>query len=103
MVRLTDHLEMTIAVDWDVKLQTKQTKASSEGSDETKIGLSRARVVRGWLFRIVEAIYMYNVLSKICFQWLSGRVLNSRPRGRGFEPHWHHCVVVLEQDTFILS
>ena len=22
-------------------------------------------------------------------------------RGRGFEPHRHHCVVVLEQDAFI--
>ena len=36
-------------------------------------------------------------------QWLSGRVLDSRPRGRGFEPHWRHCIVVLEQDTFILA
>ena len=31
------------------------------------------------------------------------RVLDLRPRGCGFEPHWHHCVVVLEQDTFILA
>ena len=36
-------------------------------------------------------------------QWLSGRVLNSRPKGSGFEPHRRHCVVVLEQDTFILA
>ena len=36
-------------------------------------------------------------------QWLSGKVLDSRPRGRGFEPHQRHCVVVLEQDTFILA
>ena len=36
-------------------------------------------------------------------QWLSGRVLNSRPRGRGFEPQRRHCLVVLEQDTFILA
>ena len=36
-------------------------------------------------------------------QWLSGRVLNSRPKGREFEPHRRHCVVVLEQDTFILA
>ena len=28
-------------------------------------------------------------------QWLSGRVLDSRPKGRGFEPHRRHCVVVL--------
>ena len=31
-------------------------------------------------------------------QWLSGRVLNSRPRGRGFEPHWRHCVVYLSKN-----
>ena len=26
-------------------------------------------------------------------QWLSGRVLDSRPRGHGFKPHRRHCVV----------
>ena len=36
-------------------------------------------------------------------QWLSGRVLDSRLKGRGFEPHRRHCVVVLEQDTFFLA
>ena len=36
-------------------------------------------------------------------RWLSGRVLNSRPKGPGFEPHRRHCVVVLKQDTFILA
>ena len=36
-------------------------------------------------------------------QWLSGRVLDSRQRGHGVEPHWRHCVVVFEQDTFILA
>ena len=36
-------------------------------------------------------------------QWLSGRVLDSRPRGCRFEPHRRHCLVVLEQDTFILA
>ena len=34
---------------------------------------------------------------------ISGRVLDSRPKGRGFEPHRRHCVVVLGQDTFILA
>ena len=33
-------------------------------------------------------------------QWLSCRVLDSRPRGRRFEPHRRHCVVVLEQDIY---
>ena len=28
-------------------------------------------------------------------QWLSGRVLDSRPKGRRFEPHGRHCVVSL--------
>ena len=36
-------------------------------------------------------------------QWLCGRVLDPRQRGRGFDPHLHHCVVVLEKDTFILA
>ena len=33
-------------------------------------------------------------------QLLSGRVLDSRPWGRGFGPHRRHCVVVLKQDAF---
>ena len=36
-------------------------------------------------------------------QWLTGRVLDLRPRGCGFEPHRRHCLVVLEQDTFFLA
>ena len=44
-----------------------------------------------------------DVAKKSGAQWLSGRVLDSRPRGHGVEPHRHHCVVVLEQDTFILA
>ena len=31
-------------------------------------------------------------------QWLIGRVLDSRPRGRGFEPHRRHCVVSLSKN-----
>ena len=31
-------------------------------------------------------------------QWLSGRVLDSGLRGRGFEPHRHHCVVSLSKN-----
>ena len=36
-------------------------------------------------------------------QWPSGTVLDLRLRGRRFEPYRCHCVVVLEQDTFILA
>ena len=31
-------------------------------------------------------------------QWLDGRVLDSRPKGRGFEPHRRHCVVSLSKN-----
>ena len=30
-------------------------------------------------------------------QWLSGRVLVSRPKGRRFEPHQRHCIVSLSK------
>ena len=33
-------------------------------------------------------------------QWISGRVLDSRPRGRGFEPHRGHCVVSLSKNIY---
>ena len=47
--------------------------------------------------------HLYHEISRQGAQWLSGRVLDLRPRGRGFEPHWRHYVAVLEQDTFILA
>ena len=31
-------------------------------------------------------------------QWLSGRVLDSRPRGGRFEPHRCHCIVSLSKN-----
>ena len=31
-------------------------------------------------------------------QWLGGRVLDSRPKGSGFEPHWRHCIVSLSKN-----
>ena len=36
-------------------------------------------------------------------QWLSGRVLYSRPRGGRLEPHWCHCVVSLGNRHFLES
>ena len=44
-----------------------------------------------------------SVPNKSGARWLNGRVLDSRPKGRGFEPHRRHRIVVLEQDTFILA
>ena len=37
-------------------------------------------------------------LNQIRGRELSGRVLDSRPRGHGFEPHRRHCVVSLSKN-----
>ena len=49
------------------------------------------------------ASYLSDYKNDAGAQWLSGRVIDSRPRGPGFKRHRRHCVVVLEQDTFILA
>ena len=43
---------------------------------------------------------MYSNLEKTGAQWLNGRELDSRPRGRRFEPHRRHCVVTLSKTLF---
>ena len=49
---------------------------------------------------ILIAAYCINMYGKIHenTRELSDRVLDSRPRGRGFEPHQHHCVVSLSKN-----
>ena len=37
------------------------------------------------------------IFKKMGAQWLSGRVLYSRPRGRRFKPHRRHCIVSLSK------
>ena len=48
------------------------------------------------MFSLPFGFSMYTVWTGA--QWLSGRVLDSRPRGRGFEPHRRHCVVSLSKN-----
>ena len=43
-------------------------------------------------------LYHDNYIIVVGAQWLSGRVLHSRPRGHGFEPHRRHCVVSLSKN-----
>ena len=59
--------------------------------------------IQKMLVRMVNREDPDQIASSSEAQWLSGRLLDSRRRGRGFEPHRRHCVVVLEQDTFILA
>ena len=40
-----------------------------------------------------------NQILELGAQWLSGRVLDSRPKGHGFEPHRRHCVVSLSKNN----
>ena len=50
---------------------------------------------------LVASLEISTFMNKPLFkgaQWLSGRVLDSRPKGRRFEPHWRHCVVSLSKN-----
>ena len=58
-------------------------------------------------FKLQVVSNCFNILYKYWCQvfpklqgarWLSGRVLDSRPKGRGFEPHRRHCVVSLSKN-----
>ena len=49
------------------------------------------------IIKMVDVVYV-NLIIFEGVQWLSGRVLYMRPRGRRFEPH-----LCLEQDTIILA
>ena len=44
----------------------------------------------------INSLFFYIYLNNL--RELSGRVLDSRPRGRIFEPHQHHCVVSLSKN-----
>ena len=62
-------------------------QAAVKSSDQTsQAGLS----LSDRTYRIVV-----NLMSQLGAQWLNGRVLDSRPRDHGLEPHWSHCVVSL--------
>ena len=53
-----------------------------------------ARLYRFLIFALFLTLKVFLVGA----QWLSGRVLTSRPKGRGFEPHRRHCVVSLSKN-----
>ena len=73
--------------------------ASSDGSEESahmQLPLLVDRVKRNTVFYSMLDHFIHE--KKMGAQWLSGRVLDSRPKGRGFEPHRRHCVVSLSKN-----
>ena len=53
------------------------------------------------MFSVIKRFLLHKMHKSSCHvgaQWLSGRVLDSRPKGRGFEPHRRHCVVSLSKN-----
>ena len=46
---------------------------------------------------IASILYILTLSDLVGAQWLSGRVLDFRPRGCGFEPERGHCVVSLSK------
>ena len=55
----------------------------------------RVEVMTSCFKKLVQVL---NYLFHMGAQWLSGRVLDSRPKGSGFEPHRRHCVVSLSKN-----
>ena len=91
---------------------TKRQKISFQDQLSLNAGQKYCKMLQGEhsaiLLTFIKLPFVIKVFVLYVFewygaQWLSGRVLDSRPRGCGFEPHRRHCVVVLEQDTFILA
>ena len=58
IVRLTDHLDMTIAVDLKVKPQTKQNKESSDGNKNVFICKSNdcQKLIKHYQFLVIKTL-----------------------------------------------
>ena len=83
---------------------TERLLMGCKESNQTKNNLINPNAVQVHAHRSPDKSAYCNITFLIMgAQWLSGRVLDLRPKGRGFKPHRRHCAVVLEQDTFILA
>ena len=56
----------------------------------------------GLLISLGASICLKNYFKELYMEH-SGSVVECLTQDRGFEPHQRHCIVVLEQDTFILA
>ena len=81
------------AVSWVCEILYSQSVVGVVGSQlfgaagNTETGFSSIAFITTWQSFVKEGA-----------QWLSGRVLDSRKKGRGFEPHRRHYVVFLSKN-----
>ena len=87
-----------------VKIQMKCREYATACSLSRQKWLSDAviwtrKIFDPWIFTLDKPYLTVSAFPLVCkglkmgVHWLSGRVFDLRPRGRGFEPNWHHCVV----------
>ena len=60
------------------------------------LGSKTDSIARSFEGHSIKCLNIYGL--HIHESYLSGRVLDSRPKGRGFEPHRRHCVVSLSKN-----
>ena len=48
-------------------------------------------------FFLIPQIFISTLRGSEGTQWPSDRVIDSKSRGCGFEPNWHHCIVSLSK------
>ena len=59
-----------------------------------------ANIQKYWVIRQYICVSIAPSFTYEGVQWLSGRVLDSRLRSRGLEPHRRHCVVSLSKNIY---
>ena len=87
-----------IAVEFISKpLQQTVVQTEEQSTKNVNGQMRKKKKEKKMLFLIQLIYYLCYSLNTQGAQWLSGRVLDSRPKGRGFEPHRRHCVVSLSK------
>ena len=76
----------------------KPTDECTNGKAKTTLHTSYVRgIIKDGILTIFNVLISKYLAQSERAQWLNGRVLDSRLKGRGFEPHWSHCVVSLSK------
>ena len=101
-----NHISMVIhilALHKKIKLQPYYTVIHGHGNSISSVPWKTSEIRRKIRRKNKQLLQRQKRLVVAKSEYDQEILLDSRPRGRGFEPHRRHCVVVLEQDTFILA